>query len=218
MFNVRKQNKSHSIEHPVEDKGLSDPTPIKSAAVNVLREYPVHQHPNAPRVFRSVTLALGLACLPSRGARTLTLETDGGDEALDVGALGDGLALLLELAGDHVLPHVIVLQTKINHTKSKPTRQPNGVRIVSASERARAWQQTTLGDGIRGILGDNEGDRHDPSISPLDPTLSHGNDIFQTGQLHRQIIKPSHRHPCTHIPVKKITIKTENYSSKMNHF
>lgn len=62
-----------------------------------------------PRILRCVPLALGLLSLPGRGASALTLKPDGGDQTLDVGALGDGLALFLELAGDHVLPHVILL-------------------------------------------------------------------------------------------------------------
>lgn len=79
---------------------------------------------DAPSVLRRIALALGLADLLGRGARALALEADGSDQALDVGALGDGLALLFKLAGDHVLPHVVILR-KIK----KPPNRASPVEI-----------------------------------------------------------------------------------------
>ena len=69
-----------------------------------------HTKADAPSVLRRIALALSLARLPRGSACALALDADGGNQALDVGALGDGLALLLELAGDHVLAHVVLLQ------------------------------------------------------------------------------------------------------------
>lgn len=62
-----------------------------------------------PRVLRSITVSLGLRLLLGSAHRTLALQADGGNKTLDVGAFGDCLALLLELAGNYVLPYVVVL-------------------------------------------------------------------------------------------------------------
>lgn len=74
----------------------------------------------APRVLRSVTLRFSLCLLLGRAHRPLALQADGRNKALDIRALGDGLTVLLELTGDHVLPYVILL--RVHDTKSEWTR------------------------------------------------------------------------------------------------